>query len=188
MNVVQNRLYSKRGKLELGLTGGNIIGDPFLNTYTLGGFTSYHFTEYLGLDVLGWGALNSASSALTTLQGPPTNTTANTNEPRWFVGAGPRASVLYGKLSLLGLAILYFDAYFTAGAGAIGTESGSSLAVFGGIGQQIHFAKRFSLNLDFRLMRYDETILRKTSPVGQNLGSRTNISGAVTLGVSVLLF
>lgn len=188
VGVVQNRIYSKKHKVEFALTGGKLSGDPFLSTYTLGGSVGFHLTEYFSVHAFGWKAFVSPSSALLTLQND-LKTTANTNEPRSFIGGEARGSLLYGKLSLMGLAILYFDAYITGGAGRLGTESGGNFAYFVGIGQQIHVSQLFSVNLDYRFMQYQETIIGKVSGtngnLGQSLGARTNQSGVVTLGVSL---
>lgn len=187
VSVVQNRIYSKRNKFELGISAGSLNGDPFLSSYTLGASLGFHFSEYFSIHGFGWKAFVSPSSALNTLQGD-LNTTANTNEPRSFFGGEIRGSLLYGKLSLSGLAILYFDAYLCGGAGSMSTESGNNLAGFIGIGQQIHLSQLFSLNLDYRFLRYNETILGKTpANKGQNLGERTNMGGVVTGSISIFL-
>jgi outer membrane beta-barrel protein len=186
--VVQNRLYPKNHRFELGVTGASLSGDPFLTSYTLGATLGFHFSEFLSIHAVYWNAFVSPSSALTTLQNT-LGTTTNTNEPRNYVGGEARASLLYGKLSLLGAAILYFDAYFSLGAGRILTESGPDFLVSAGIGQQIHLSKMWALNIDYKLLRYDETILGKVpgTNLGQNLATRANLSSAVTLGVSLFV-
>jgi outer membrane beta-barrel protein len=188
VGVVQNRIYSKKNKLELSINGGKLSGDPFLSTFSVGGSAGFYFSEYLSAHAFAWKAFVSPSSALSTLKND-LNTTTNTNEPRSFFGGELRGSLLYGKLSLIGQAILYFDAYITAGLGSIATESGSNLGYFLGIGQQIHVSQLFAVNLDYRFMQYDETIIGKVpgASYGQTLGNRTNQSGMVTLGVSLFL-
>ncbi len=191
MGVVQNRLYPKRHKIELGILGSNLSGDPFLSSLTAGATLGFHFSEFFGLHLLHWQAFVSPSSALSTLQ-TQLNTTTNTNEPKRYFGLETRASVLYGKLSLLGAAILYFDAYFSLGGGRMTTQSGNSLGLSAGIGQQIHLSKTFSINIDYKFLWYQETILRKVvanpgENIGDNLGGRTNLSNHFTIGFSVFL-
>jgi outer membrane beta-barrel protein len=190
MGVVQNRLYPKFHRFEIGFLGGNLSGDPFLTTLNAGFSTGFHFSEFLGVHVQYWQAFVSPSSALTTLQND-LNTTTNTNEVRRYLGGDLRASVLYGKLSLLGAAILYFDAYFSLGAGRITTESGNSLLLSVGIGQQIHLSRVFSVNLDYKVVRYREDIIGKISGTDGNLGeyiaTRNNLSALFTIGFSVFL-
>jgi outer membrane beta-barrel protein len=185
--VVQNRIYSKKKKIELGIFANNVSGDPFLSVYTLGGSLGYHFTEFFSTHLFAWNAFVSPSSALLTLQNDLKSTT-NTNQPKFFYGAEFKGSFIYGKLSIIGEFIAYFDAYLTAGTGMIGTESGNNPALFFGLGQQIHVSKVFSLNVDYRYLVYNETIVGKVqgANLGKELGIRTNISGVVTLGISML--
>lgn len=185
MGVVQNRLYPKVHRVEVSLTGGALSGDPFLSTYTLGLTAGYHFSEFFALHLVGWKAIVSPSAALKTLQ-QQLNTTANTNEPRFYFGPEARASVLYGKLSLLGAAILYFDAYFSLGGGIVSTESGSSGAVTAGVGQQIHVSRTVSLDLAYKFLWYHETVLGKLpSNFGQPVSKRGNLSSELSLGISI---
>ena len=161
MDVVQNRLFSKRHRIELGASLGSVAGDPFLSIYSVGASVGFHLSEFFALHAVAWKALVNPSSALTTLQSPPTSATANTNAPSSYIGGEFRGSLLYGKLSLMGAAIVYFDAYLSVGAGSISTESGSDALVSVGIGQQIHLSRLVALNLDFKQLYYSETILGK---------------------------
>ena len=192
VGVVQNRLYPKRHRFELGINGGNLNGDPFLSVITVGASLGFHFSEFFALHVLYWKASVSPSSALKTLQ-TELNTTANTNEPKSFLGLDARASLLYGKLSLLGAAILYFDSYLSVGAGTLKTESGNYLGISGGFGQQIHLSRAFSINIDYRVIWYKEKIVGKvvgpppTGNLGADLGTRSNLSNSITLGFSAFI-
>lgn len=192
MGVVQNRLYPKKRRFELGLGFGNLTGDPFLSILRYGVSLGYHFSEFISLHGMYWGMTVKPSSALTALESD-TGQTANTNEPRTYMGGEARASVLYGKLSLLGSAILYFDSFFSLGAGIMKTETGSNLTLTGGIGQQIHITRTFSLNLDYKLAYYNERILGKVNSttgngnLGKDYGTRSNFSSVVTVSVSIFL-
>jgi outer membrane beta-barrel protein len=189
LGVVQNRLYSKDGKLELGAFGGWISTDPFLSVRALGLSLGYHFSEYLALRALALKEFVSGSAALTTLQ-TTSGATANTNEPRSFVGGELEASVLYGKLSLLGQSILYYDFHFLGGAGVTATESGNYVTPSLGLGQQFYLTQGVALRVDYRAMPFKEKILEK-SPLrpafGQPVEERTNWTHAVTLGVVLMI-
>src|SRR3954471_9123833 len=54
LGVVQNRLYSKSGKLEIGGFGGLTSSDPFLDVKQLGGSIGYHFSELWAVHLFGW--------------------------------------------------------------------------------------------------------------------------------------
>lgn len=189
IGVVQNRLYSKEHRYEASLLAGLDVTDPMLSVYTLGGRVGYHFSEYLSAHVLGWKAAASPSATQTDLLVNKTpaqvGTVLNTNEPKWYAGGEAQWSLLYGKLSVVGKAIIHYDLHFMAGAGLTKTESGTDVSENLGIGQQFFLGKSSFLNVDYRLIHYHETILQKVIPnqLGQEVGSRENYSSVFTLGI-----
>ncbi len=187
LGVVQNRTYSKERKLEASLIGGMITTDPFLTVKTVGASIGFHLSEYLSVHALGWKNYVSASSALDILRSGGKE--ANTNPPRAYLGAEGLASVLYGKLSLMGQKIIYYDLHFSGGIGVTDTENGRTLSPSVGIGQNIYINKRTSIRFDYRLLAYRETLLEKeiTALLGQPVGQRTNFSNSITLAVTFLL-
>jgi outer membrane beta-barrel protein len=188
LGVVQNRLYSKERKFELGTFGGVISTDPFLSVKNTGATLGYHFSEYLALHAVGWKSFVGPSTALTTFE-QTIQATTNFNAPRSFFGLEGMASILYGKLSLVGKSIIYYDFHFTAGMGATWTESGTYATPNFGVGQQIYLSKAASLRVDYRLMHYREKIIEKviTPKLGQVVGERANWSNVVTVGVDFLV-
>ncbi len=188
LGVVQNRAYSKGHRFELGAFGGVTFSDPFLSTNQTGLDLGYHFTENLGLHLIAWKSFVSPSSALDTFEREK-HATTNTNYPKNFVGVEGMGSVLYGKLSVLGKSIIYYDLHGLVGVGSMGTESGRYIAPSLGVGQRFYFGKLVSLRIDYRLMYYRETILEKqiVTQLGQPTGSRDNWSNVITLGLSFLI-
>jgi outer membrane beta-barrel protein len=190
MGVVQDRLYPKRHRFEFNFGAGSLIGDPFLTMHTVGGSIGFHVSEFFSVHLIGWDALVTPSSALTTLQSQ-TGVTANTNDPKYYVGLEARGSLLYGKLSLVDSMILYFDTYFAAGGGRLASENCNSGVISVGVGEQIHITKIVSLNLEYNLMWYQEKILANSSSgsivAGQDLGWRSNYSNLITLSVSTFV-
>ena len=193
LGVVQNRLYSKDKKIEFGLFGGVVASDPFLSVKNLGALLGFHFSEYLAMNIFGYKDLADPSSALALLEKPLSEgglgTTANTNKPRWYLGGEFMFSPVYGKLSVLGKAIIHYDMHLLAGLGTTATESGRNLTPHVGIGQQIYLTQRISIRLDYRLQIYNDTIVEKVQPsrIGQVNGTRTNYSNTITLGVDFLI-
>lgn len=187
LGVVQNRLYSKDKRLELDVFGGILTSDPFLSTRALGGGIGFHFSEYFSAHLLAWKATNSASSALTFLRNNIA-AEANTNPPSAYYGAEGRWSVLYGKLSLVGKAILYYDMNLAFGLGATKTESGTYVTPHLGLGQQVFLSKRVSIKVDYRAMYYKETLTEKAviSRLGQVAGTRSNFTHSVSVGLGFL--
>jgi len=188
LGVVQNRKYSSSGKVELGLLTGKVSSDPFLSVKQLGFSLGYHLNAYSSIHALYWKSFVSASEALKTFESE-TGSTVNTNQPKAYYGADFRQNVLYGKASLLGRAIIYVDLFVIGGIGMTVTESGSFFTPSFGLGQKIYLSERLSLNLDYRIMRYGETILSKNpATLGNTVGTRTNTTDAVSLGLSFFLF
>jgi len=192
LEVVQNRAYTKAKRVELGISGGFVNSDPFLSVNALGGSIGYYFSEVFGMRLVYLKDFARASSALKTLEAtPPGNLTANTNNPKSFVGGEFGVSAIYGKLSLFGKAILYYDLHLVAGVGKTGTESGSYFTQFLGLSQQVFLSQAVSVRMDYKLMRYNEQILNKNSssgPVGALIAQRDNWSNAILLGFNFFLF
>ncbi len=188
LGVVQNRTFSKNRRFELGVLGGVSFSDPFLSVSQVGFDFGYHFTENLGLHLIAWKSFVSPSSALSTFE-QEKHATANTNNPKNYFGVEGMGSLLYGKLSVLGKSIIYYDLYGLAGIGSMGTESGRYIAPSLGIGQRFYLGKYVSLRFDYRLMVYKENILEKqiVTHLGQVSDTRTNWNNVITLGLSFLI-
>ena len=101
-------------------------------------------------------------------------------------GAEARASLLYGKLSLLGRKILYYDLHGGAGAAMVRTENGTYPAPVLSIGQNIFLSNSLTFRVDYRLLAFREDIIEReiTAKLGQNVGTRTNFTNSVTFGFS----
>jgi outer membrane beta-barrel protein len=194
IGVVQNRLYSKAGKIEFQIIGGLINSDPFVSTYNLGGRLGYHINEYFSVHALAWKSWASPSSTQDNLTAnKPANeigTALNTDYAKSYYGAEFQASLLYGKLSLVGKSIIYYDLHFLAGLGITGTESGNNFTQHFGVGQQFFLSKRTSILVDYRIMHYKDTLINKIIP--QGFGTpidgdvRTNWTNAISIGVGFL--
>lgn len=194
LGVVQNRMYTKARKFELGVYGGVVSTDPFLSVYSLNASLGYHFSEYLSVAVFGVKYFVGPSSALELLQSPYPNgigTGTNTNEPKWYVGGEVMGSLLYGKLSVIGKAIIHYDFHLIGGLGVMSTESGNYATPSVGVGQAFFITRNITLRTDYRLMIYNETILQKvssnTSPPGTPIGTRVNYSNSISVGLSFLV-
>jgi outer membrane beta-barrel protein len=187
LHVVRNRLYSKAGRAEVGIYYGWTSTNPFLTVRNLVGTLGYHFNEYFGVNILAMRYLVSSSSALITFQ-QQTGATVSGNDPKNYLGGEVSLSPLYGKLSVMGKQIIYFDLHLLAGFGRTSTESGTYATPEVGIGQQIYLNSWLSLRGDYRLTYYDETVLVKpvasTGPVAA--GTNGNYNNIVMVGLTAL--
>ena len=188
LGVVQNRTYSKEKRLELSMFGGISSTDPFLSVKTSGFTLGFHFNEYFSVHLRTFKSFVNPSTALLTFQNT-IHATTNYNPPYWYIGGEASGSVLYGKLSLVGRKILYYDLHLAGGLGRTATESGNYLTPSLGLGQQIYLSQAISLRLDYRLMAYREDIVEKviTSKLGQITDQRYNFTHSVSLGISFLI-
>lgn len=188
LGVVQNRAYSKAGKVEVNLFGGFVSTDPFLNVKNAGLGVAYHFNEYLAAEALWFRDFTSPSSALRTFQ-QTLGATTNYNAPQDYYGGELIGSILYGKLSLLGKSIIYYDLHLLGGLGVTLTDNGNYPTEHVGIGQQVYLSKRVALRVDYRAMHYSEDIIEKVIPseLGMNYGMRDNWSHVITVGFSFLI-
>jgi outer membrane beta-barrel protein len=154
----------------------------------LGGSIGYHFNQYFSLHGIAWRAAAVGSDALATFESTTGHPTVDTNMPSGFYGVQANYNFLYGKASLIGKVIIYVDLFVLGGMGVTSTESGNNITPFIGLGQKIHLSKWLSLNLDYRIMRYNETIKYKSAGPGHVKGDvrgeRANTTDAVTLGLS----
>jgi outer membrane beta-barrel protein len=185
MAVVQNRLYTKEGKLELGVFYANQVGDPFLVIRNAGGTLAYHFTEEWALSAVGWKSWTRNSTAYDAFVAAAGADTGS-DDPKYFVGGEVVFSPIYGKLSLIGKAILYYDLHVMVGAGSITQLNGSYLAPLLGIGQQIYLNKTVALRLDYRWMTYNEILKNRITGAPLASSPRRNYTDVISLGFSFL--
>jgi outer membrane beta-barrel protein len=153
----------------------------------LGFSLGYNFSEYFALQATVFKDFTSYSSALETFKNDKQGV-VNYNAPQWYYGLEAKGSLLYGKLSVVGKSIIYYDMYLLGGFGLTNTENGTYATPDIGLGQQVYLTKNFSLRLDYRLMFYHERIKEREIPTsrGEDRGSRNNYSNVITLGVGYM--
>jgi outer membrane beta-barrel protein len=185
--AVQNRMYSRSSRLELGAFYGITSSDPFLSISNLGGKIGFNISEVFQLHVIAWKHTTVASSALKSLES--VGTTTNTNPPSLFTGGGLEISPVYGKISLLGLTVLHYDLFFDLGGGVTTTESGKYPTAYVGIGQVFYLARFLALRMDYRMTFYNEQIYEKVDParIGQLSHTQLNRGDLLVAGFSLFL-
>jgi outer membrane beta-barrel protein len=179
LGVVQNRQYSSEGHFEVDLLGARISSDPFFSTTGYGGSIGYHFSNDLSLHAIALKASARDSDAYQKLRIEAPSADLFRNAPKGFYGLQANANLLYGKASLFGKLILYLDLFLLGGAGVTDTETGKNFTPFLGIGQKLRLSRFALLHLDYRIMRYSETVRNSLG----DLRERTNTSDAVTFGL-----
>lgn len=182
LGVVQNRTYSKAGKIQIGLLGGRSSDDPFLSTMAYGLNLGYNFSEFWGASLVGLGYSVKGSNALETLQAGGKE--ANTVAPKSYFGAEATGSFLYGKLSLLGASIIYYDMHATGGAGVTKTENDAAAPTVSlGLGQRFYITKSFSLRMDYRFQTFQATVKEKEikARLGEEIGKLRHYNHVIAM-------
>lgn len=187
LGVVQNRLYTKKNKVQIGVLLGKAMDDPFLSSNILGLNLSYNVSEFWGFSVVGWDYSVSPSNALNTLRAGDKE--ANTVENKSYYGAEATGSFLYGKLSLVGTSIIYYDMHFLTGMGLTKTENDSAaFTVNVGIGQRFYVTESVSLRMDYRVQSFNATEVEKeiTARIGEVNGVVRHWNHVVGLEVNYM--
>ena len=188
MQVVQNRLFSKAERIEVGLFGGFVSADPFLSIKNAGLSLGYHFSEYFAVHLMAWKYFVSESEASVDFKKSAAGAFPDTNEPKTYYGGEFAYSPIYGKLSVMGKVIIYYDFQLMLGAGMTKTESGNDATFHFGLGQQVYLSRAIALKLTYRYMTYSETLLKKSPALlGQKGIDRQNASSTIGVGLSFFL-
>lgn len=183
LGVVQNRKYTSENRFELDLLTGSISTDPFLSVHQYGGSLGYHFSQYFSLHAIAWKASVNNSDAYTSFKAQTSNAAIDLNRPKGFYGLQANENILYGKASLFGKMIIYVDIFVLGGMGITDTDSGKNLTPFVGLGQKIHLNQTMTLHLDYRVMKFNETIPSSTGGVSHE---RSNTTDAISFGIGFL--
>ena len=191
-NVVQNRIYKKNHRASLNVNYSMLSHDPFLTTSGIGGTLGYNFSEEIGFHLVYWKISEANSSAVTSLesaerQSGGTPYAPNLNPIKSIFGGEVSWAILYGKLSLLGKAILHFDFFLMGGAGSLSTQNGSAIGGWLGLGQQIYLTTSLAFRVDYRLLIYSEKLyeINDVATKGHLLETRTTMAPTVSLGLSL---
>ena len=132
-NVIQNRTFSKAGKLYFSALYGPLMNDPFVVSRATGLLLGYHFTEDFGIEISSFNYASKNSETVTRINSiqnaalsPNYNMLAST------LALSATYTPFYAKMAFMNIAILYFDMGFTAGVGTTGYDQVVRLRDFGG--------------------------------------------------------
>jgi len=183
MDVVQNRLYTKKGRMEFSARYGTYSDDPFQTMNSLGFYLGYHFNEFWSLHGFYATVSSSNSAAYTTAESRPAGGfTPVVNPAQTLMGAEVRTSLIYGKLSLLGKSIIYYDLNIAAGVASQKNRSGTAMPILAGLGQQIYLNKTWFITTDYRITFHSDNFSEAAS------GKRSVTTSWVQIGVGVFAF
>lgn len=152
MDVVQNRRYTKKGRFEIALRYGFWSDDAFQDQKSMGGSLGYHVNEFLSLHGFYSGISAANSQAFTAATQAASGVTPIVNPNKSVFGGEARGSLIYGKLSLLGSKIFYYDFNTAIGLSQHKALEGTGMGYFFGLGQQFFVNRTWFVGVDWRLM------------------------------------
>ena len=117
--VLQNRRYTKSDHAELSVLGGLGLSNPYQSVYNVEGRFGYWFREDLGVEVFYTRGFSSNNNTYRALKATGAASPV-VREMRSQYGALLSWAPWYAKINVFNK-ILYFDWYFAAGAGTVGS-------------------------------------------------------------------
>lgn len=169
IDVVQNRIFIKTGRSELGVGMGFIFDNPFLRYETAEFRYTYHFNEGLSIEGAYSYAYSQNKAIVTDLKNipcdsPPTlfdsvgNPIADCGislnpapDPyKHIINANLVWSPIYGKFSIFSRKILHFDIFATAGGGYYFADRDNRFGFNIGVGTKVFLNEWSAVRIDFR--------------------------------------
>src|SRR3989344_2572968 len=164
--VVQNRKYTKAGQMELSVTAGTTLSEPFYTVRYVSPRATYYFNESWGISGLGSFVSNTQNDVYIQII-KDSSVFPNVHSIKSFYGASVMWLPFYAKINVFNK-IFYFDWYFELGAAAItsrvdlnASKNGipnlkeeSNTGFFFGSGHKYFISKSFAARIEFLMMRY----------------------------------
>ncbi len=153
---VKSRNIVKKGSMEVQVSGGVSVNNPFFKAYPVGGSVGYYFTEEHGVQFLFGYLVGGKSNYATALErdtrsSPGGLGAANFNNfpAQKMLGLlHYEYSPFYGKLSLAKWLNFNMDVVASAGGGMVFLEDGSFPTASLGLGLRFYFGKSFGLRIN----------------------------------------
>ncbi len=188
--VIQNRTFSKSGKVYLSLVYGPLVNDAFAKSRAAGAMVGYYFNEDFGLEASYLTYDSSKNESVSNFNSlSNAGISPNYNLLKSAMAVSATYTPFYAKMAFMNKAIMYFDMGFTLGAGlsaydqiifrrnsggtAIGEdkETANSPHFELGVMQQLFLNKNFAFRVDIKNSFYSQKV--KQYDVG-TLGNQNN--------------
>jgi len=179
ISVLQNRRYTKAGRMVVSVLGGGGWSNPYRQVLFAEPRVALYFSEALGVELFYSKAFNSANTTYRALEAAAPTTLPLLREIRGQMGGLLHWVPWYAKINVFNR-ILYFDWGFQLGAGRLDavlldrastgdpfTEtSDDQFAIFAGTSQQYFLSHRWTVRLDvlgaFYNAKYQKSSEEKT--------------------------
>ncbi|MGK5085672.1 outer membrane beta-barrel domain-containing protein [Bdellovibrionota bacterium FG-1] len=179
--VLQNRRYRKAGSFVLSVMGGPGFSNAYRTTYNLDPRAAYYLTDAWGIEAFFTLTTNLENTTYLALRQASPNIFPPVREIRSQYGGLIHWVPWYAKINVFNK-ILYFDWYFSGGAGMIHTSvdqrtnvaaspsylNENLFAFYLGTGHQYHLGDHFLVRLDLTSAIYRAPIPINNSLVGDS--------------------
>ena len=206
--VIQNRTFSKTGKMYASLVYGPLINDPFAKAKTTGIMLGYFINEDFGVELsyLTYGSVQN--DTVSSYENLPGGAKPDFNLVKSAKILSVTYTPFYAKMAFMNIGILYFDMGFTLGFGQTGYEiqkvnkdgsgnksqandlqTASSYEL--GFVQQLFVNKNVAFRLDIKNSYYQQTTKQYEIGSGVPESSRTSSSKSAndtTISIGLTLF
>jgi outer membrane beta-barrel protein len=189
LQVVQNQLYTKKGKSEMGVQGALMPFNPYTITPKVEFSYAQHMQENFGWEVAIGGGYSLKNGAFRTLESPSYAISPDAYRYLSSALAHVQYSPIYAKMTWNGKDVYHHDIFFIGGGGVTIEQAflaDNSIAVSPtlslGIGSRIYNTKTSSFRVQFR----DDLVLQgraKTSDI-QKLYFKHNLM--LSFGYTIL--
>ena len=178
IEVIQNRLFQKKGRHELGFSFGILYDNPFIFYEMLPVQYTYHFRESIAIELTGAFAFGQEKGLVKSLNGEPYRLDVKVEQIKRYYTGNFIWSPIYGKFNIFASQIYHFDFFLTTGFGMMEntvTVDKTSFKHFTfnvGAGIKVYLNDWFVVRIDFRNFTWKE---------GQPFNDTTN-SRVLTVG------
>lgn len=180
--VIKNRRVSHKGRVELGLYGGNVLSEAIYDPLTFGASLAYHFDNTHGfLATIGvyQDKLSGNGEALKNgesipISGPVRYFDASRAPQKEFMIAGHyQYSAYYGKVSITKESVMNLSLYGLLGAGVYSIGGEIAPLINFGVGQRFYFTKNIAFRLDLLLSSFYGPDITSTAGTSNSLDNST---------------
>lgn len=201
--VLQNRKFRKADGAHIYVLGGMGLGETYRKAFQYQPRLGYWFNEDFGLEAFYTGRFNSVNGAYSSLQRAHGNIAGIDPYVREITsqfGVLFNWAPWYAKINVFN-SILYFDWYFSMGAGSMSSEVGPKtkgdlptqwktenlFAIYLGTGHLFHVSEKFMVRLDFLAHFYSAAIDGGSTATGASNDKAIFSNTSLNLGIGLKL-
>ena len=156
LEVVQNRKYEKKGRVELALQYGFYQGKDFVDSKAMGFSTTYNITNRWFIEASYLKIRNSQHELLASLQ-RQYGLTPDYNTEKQQISLSAGWTPIYGKFSAMGQKISHFETYIAPGIGLTETNE-NHLTGHLTIGEKFYITENLIFRLEWKMSRFTDHV------------------------------